>query len=137
MSGAGCRLLGLDPEPRELRELGATTLFDGALAVTAELISGPCLDLNLIVRKPGRIVAVDRFALLGHETESLRTGCSGSVFCLEGVVECLHLSSGARVTLDAHDTMLVAADEAGAWRLLRHASAAARVIVHAWHGPTT
>jgi environmental stress-induced protein Ves len=132
VSGEGCRLRGLRPEPWELRESGATALFDGGAAVTCELIRGVCEDLNLMVREPGRILSVDHFSLLGHDTEPLGPQCAGAVFCLEGEVECLHLTRGERITLGACDTLLVDAAQASEWRLLRGAAAPARVIVHSW-----
>jgi uncharacterized protein len=132
VSGAGCRLSGLRSKPVELRQVGATALFDGAAAITCELLAGPCEDLNLMVRAPGRIVSVEQFSLLAHDTESLRANCSCAAFCLEGAVECLHLSSGERVTLAVQDTLLVDAADAAEWRLLRGETGEARVVVHAW-----
>jgi uncharacterized protein len=132
VSGAGCRLRGASAEPIELRDVGATALFDGAAAVSCELLSGECFDLNLMVRRPGRILAVDQFALLSHETEGLPSDAHGAVFCLEGAVECLHLPSGRRLTLGLHDALIASAAEASEWRLMRGAADRASVITHAW-----
>jgi environmental stress-induced protein Ves len=132
VSGAGCRLTGADAQLKELTEPGTTVLFPGRAAVTCELIAGPCFDLNLMVREPRGIASVDHFSLLAHQTEALAAGYAGAVFCLEGVVECLHMASGERATLAAHDTLIVAAADAGEWRLLRGDAESARVVVHAW-----
>ncbi|MGH8177816.1 MAG: HutD/Ves family protein [Steroidobacter sp.] len=132
LQGAGCNLYGLGARPKVLNEIGATVLFSGAAAVSCELISGPCSDLNLMVREPGQIVSVEHFALLAHETESLRPACENAVFCLDGDVECLHMRSGERVTLAAQDTLIVAAPDAGDWRLLRGEAGRAHVVVHTW-----
>ena len=132
VSGAGCRLRGVSAEPIELRDVGATALFDGGAAVSCELLSGRCFDLNLMVRKPGRILAVDQFALLSHETEALPSDAHGAVFCLEGAIECLHLPSGRRLTLGLHDVFIAPAAESGEWRLMRGAAERASVITHAW-----
>jgi uncharacterized protein len=135
VGGAGCRLRGLRAEPIELRDVGATALFDGAAAVSCELLSGACLDLNLMVRKPARVLAVEHFALLAHETEALRKDAHAAVFCLEGAVECLHMPSGRRITLEVHDAFIAPAAEAAEWRLLRGAADRASVVTHAWSSP--
>jgi uncharacterized protein len=132
VSGAGCRLSGVDARPRELTEPGTTVLFPGRAAVTCELLGGACFDLNLMVREPGAIASVDHFSLLAHQTEALPAGCDGAVFCLEGSIECLQMSSGERVTLGVHDTLIVSAADADEWRLLRGDAESARVVVHAW-----
>ena len=132
VSGAGCRLRGVRAEPIELREVGATALFDGGAAVSCELLAGACFDLNLMVVKPGRILAVEYFALLAHETEALQKDAHGAVFCLEGAIECLHLPSGRRITLGVEDAFIAPATEAGDWRLMRGASDRASAITHAW-----
>jgi uncharacterized protein len=135
VSGAGCRLFGVEARPRELTEPGATVFFSGGAAVACELIAGVCFDLNLMVREPGSIASVEQFSLLAHQTQALPRGCDGAVFCLEGLVECLRVVSGERVTLAAHDTLIVTAADAGEWRLLRGESESARAVVQAWHGP--
>lgn len=132
VQGAGCNLYGVGPRPKVLNEIGTTVLFSGASRVNCELISAPCFDLNLIVREPGQIVSVEQFSVLAHETESLRAGCEGAVFCLEGAVECLHMRTGERITLAAQDTLIVGAGDAGDWRLLRGEAEHAHVVVHAW-----
>jgi uncharacterized protein len=132
VSGGGCRLSGLDARPRELTEPGATVLFRGSAVVACELLAGPCFDLNLMVREPGGIASVDHFSLLAHQTEALPADCHGAVFCLEGLIDCLHLASGERAMLGVHDTLIVSAADATEWRLLRGESESARVIVHAW-----
>jgi hypothetical protein len=132
VSGGGCLLRGVGLEPTELREPGATALFDGGAPVSCELLGGACFDLNLIVRRPGRILAVDHFALLAHETEALQEDVNGAVFCLQGAIECLHLPSGRRLTLHAEDAFIAPASEAGQWRLMRGAAERASAVVHAW-----
>jgi environmental stress-induced protein Ves len=132
VSGAGCRLRGVREEPIELREVGATALFDGGAAVSCELLAGRCLDLNLMTARPGRILAVEYFSLLAHDTEALRKDACGAVFCLEGSIECLHLQSGRRITLGVQDAFIAPAAEAGEWRLMRGASDRASVVTHAW-----
>lgn len=132
VSGAGCRLLGACAEPVELREPGASVLFDGGASVSCELLAGACFDLNLIVRRPAQILAVEHFELLSHQTEALPADRHASVFCLRGAVECLHLPSGRRVTLGEHDAFIAPAAEAGDWRLMRGAADRASVATHAW-----
>lgn len=132
VSGGACRLLGLRKGGWELRESGSTALFDGGAAVSCELLAGPCEDLNLMVREPGQIVAVDHFALFPSEPDAVPANCNVAVFCLEGAIDCLHLPSGERATLGLHDSLLIEPHDAAAWRLLRGAAGSARAIVHAW-----
>lgn len=132
VSGGGCRLLGARAEPVELQQSGAAVLFDGGSSVSCELIAGACEDLNLMVRKPGRIDSVDHFSLPAHEPRRIRADCFGAAFCLEGGVDCLHLPSGERLALGLHDSLLVAPADAANWRLMRGDATSARVVVLAW-----
>src|SRR5262245_15618455 len=46
VSGAGCILRGIEPDPVRLGAPGTTKLFPGAASVTCELVAGACCDLN-------------------------------------------------------------------------------------------
>lgn len=135
VSGGGCRLVfggAQQGSARELTEPGTTALFDGGAAVSCELLAGPSEDLNLMVREPGRIIAVDHFALLANEPDAVPSDCHVAVFCLEGSIDCLHLASGERAQLARHDTLIIEPHDAAEWRLLHGEGEHARAIVHAW-----
>lgn len=51
LRGSGVALKFSSGEERLLRQVGDVVQFDGALATVAELLGGPCVDLNLMVAK--------------------------------------------------------------------------------------
>jgi environmental stress-induced protein Ves len=62
LRGAGIDLHFGDGTHKALRAVGEIVEFDGALAAHCDLLSGPCVDLNLMVSKPdGAAVRVERF----------------------------------------------------------------------------
>jgi environmental stress-induced protein Ves len=62
LQGSGIRLTFAGGLETHLRDVGALAEFDGALATECELLSGPCVDLNLMVSKsiPGVRAWVER-----------------------------------------------------------------------------
>ena len=62
LQGSGIRLTFGGGLQTHLREVGDLAEFDGALATECELLSGPCVDLNLMVSKsiPGVRAWVER-----------------------------------------------------------------------------
>lgn len=76
LRGAGLELRFGDGVQRTLRRAGDLVEFDGALAVHCELLSGPCVDLNLMVLKPHAVTArverfIDGFALAVPRQETM------------------------------------------------------------------
>lgn len=130
VSGAGCILHGIDPAPVRLDAPGVTRLFSGAVSVTCELIAGPCHDLNLMVREPGKIVSA-RHLRLGSERIPCTSQRNNAVFCLEGAIECLG-KSGEQLALAQHDTVIFPAAIAADWRFQAAGSGGAEAIAHAW-----
>jgi environmental stress-induced protein Ves len=51
LRGSGLTLKFAGGGNRELRRIGDSTQFDGALAAHCELLDGPCVDLNFMVSK--------------------------------------------------------------------------------------
>jgi uncharacterized protein len=51
LRGSGLTLKFADGGNRELRRIGDSAQFDGALAAHCELLDGPCVDLNFMVSK--------------------------------------------------------------------------------------
>jgi hypothetical protein len=112
------------PEPRELRAVGDSVQFDGALATYCELVDGPCVDFNLMVSKRLPEPKV-RVVVPGA---SLSTGLAGGesmlVFPIGGRVQ---VESGdAREVLDPWDLALVTGKTP---RDVRVAAAAALKVV--------
>lgn len=130
VSGAGCVLRGIEAAPVRLDVAGITRLFPGAAAVTCELIAGPCCDLNLMVRDPGEIVSAVHVRLTGAE-RSLGAQRNNAVFCLEGTIDCIG-KGGKHLTLDKHDTLIVAPEAVDDWRVRASVSGAAEAIMHTW-----
>ncbi len=130
VSGAGCVLSGIDPQPVRLATVGATKLFPGAAAVTCELLGGPCHDLNLMVREPGGIVSA-RHLVLTDVAQSLTAERQNAVFCLRGAIECVG-AGDERHVLGEQDTLIVPIAAASRWRIRASGGAEATAIVHAW-----
>src|ERR1700722_20594593 len=62
LQGAGIELRFGDGGQKTLRQVGDLVEFDGALPTYCELLTGPCVDLNLMVSKSdGVVVRVERF----------------------------------------------------------------------------
>lgn len=97
-------------------------------------MAGPCHDLNLMVREPGRILAVKYLQLSACSAEPMIIAAAhNAVFCLDGVVECVDNNSGRRILLARHDTLLLPAPVAANWQVQsRDAKAAA--LTYAWQG---
>jgi environmental stress-induced protein Ves len=63
LRGAGLALKFAGGEQKVLRHIGELAEFDGAVSTYCELLSGPCVDLNLMVLKSAHAhVRVERFA---------------------------------------------------------------------------
>jgi uncharacterized protein len=131
VNGAGCLLHGLGAQPVQMSLAGTTTIFPGAAQVECELIAGPCHDLNLMVREPGDIVSAGGLRLLEDDARALLAEHRNAVFCLAGPVACLG-PKGEQFVLGEHDTFLVGASEAAAWRIRAAESVGAQVLAHAW-----
>jgi hypothetical protein len=62
LKGAGIDLHFADGVHKSLRRVGDLAEFDGAVGTRCELLSGPCVDLNLMVAKSdSAVVRVERF----------------------------------------------------------------------------
>lgn len=132
VSGSGCILHGIDAQPVRLAAPGDIALFSGAAPVTCELVAGPCSDLNLMVREPGQVAAAKHLLLSNDRYESAVAGLRSAVFCISGVVECVDSAGQRQIVLQQHDTLLLAAADAGNWRMRSGDSTRAQVIAFAW-----
>jgi environmental stress-induced protein Ves len=131
VSGAGCRLSGIEARPVVLDVPGSFALFSGASAVSSELIDGSCCDFNLMVREPGAIHSVRAERLVPGADASLPADYYGAVFCLAGAIECASPLEQQRVTLNEQDTLIAHPEHAGRWRM-RAAGPQAMILLLSW-----
>jgi environmental stress-induced protein Ves len=101
LQGAGIELRFGDGGQKTLRQVGDLVEFDGALPTYCELLTGPCVDLNLMVSKAdGVAVRVERFiepvAVHAARNETLL------VFAIDRRVT-LQIEAGETVTLEPWD----------------------------------
>jgi environmental stress-induced protein Ves len=105
LRGAGIDLHFGDGTHRALRKVGELVEFDGALAAHCDLLSGPCVDLNLMVSKSdGAAVRVERFI----ESVALRASRDETVLVFpidRGVT--LTINTGKTETLEPWDLALL------------------------------
>src|SRR5450631_939076 len=122
IGGDGFRLGIGDADPVVLDSIGATALFPGDAATACALINGPCSDLSLMVREPGRILSVTRVRCMQAQVTPLAAGTLNAFFCLNGQAS-VALADGPMaaeqgqedIELALHDTWLPGA-HAGAVR---------------------
>jgi environmental stress-induced protein Ves len=110
---------------------GRFTVFPGAAQVTSDLVDGPCCDLNLMVREPGRILRVKHVHATQSEGEPLEANRHNAVFCLSGELECVNTADGQRIALSLHDTLIVGPAHAVGWRV-QAGNPAAMALTLAW-----
>lgn len=132
VSGDGCLLHGIEPHLVPLRKTGDLRLFPGDVAVTCELVAGPCWDLNLMVREPASIVSMEHVSLASGAAESLHVGCNNAVFCLEGELEVVDTVRSREMALGLHDTFITTSDGAGGWQLRNPGATTAQLLAFAW-----
>ena len=101
LRGAGIELRFANGEKTTLRQVGELVEFDGAVSTYCELLAGPCVDLNLMVSKSGKVdVRVERL----REPLSVSASFNEStlVFCIDDSVV-LESDTGETVTLAPWD----------------------------------
>jgi uncharacterized protein len=87
LRGAGIALKLSDGTRRDLRAVGEMAQFDGALGVECELLSGPCVDLNLMASNAMGPVRARIERLQGPLSYALRADESMLVFPIVAAVE--------------------------------------------------
>jgi hypothetical protein len=107
VDGAGFRLEIGGEAALLLDTPGATALFDGAAPANCSLLDGPCHDLSLMVRDPGRILQVETIALDHPQTLAAEASALQALFCLRGIAEATVAGDSHR--LQAQDTLLLPA----------------------------
>jgi uncharacterized protein len=101
LKGAGIDLQFADGVHKTLRRVGDLAEFDGAVAAHCELLSGPCVDLNLMIAKPdSAAVRVERFI----ESIAVRASRNETtlVFPIDRKIT-LQITAGKTATLEPWD----------------------------------
>jgi environmental stress-induced protein Ves len=139
VEGRGFRLDILDVKDARAQVLAARgdhALFPGAAATGCELLDGPCTDLSLMVRKPGRINTVTPHRIGGELRVSPGCGTLQILFVLRGAIECRALEpslpgsapAAAAHTLNLNDTFLIHG-HAHFWSLRQASSDTAELLL--------
>ena len=101
LKGGGIDLQFADGVHKTLRRVGDLAEFDGATAAHCELLSGPCVDLNLMVAKSDNaVVRVERFI----ESIAVRASRNETtlVFPIDRKIA-LQITAGKTATLEPWD----------------------------------
>lgn len=123
LRGAGAALKFSNGHERTLRVVGEMAEFDGGLGVGSELLSGPCMDLNLIASKSlgavhARVERLERpLSLATAENQS------SLVFPIDAPLELK--VGGDTVVLDPWDLAVIPGSRNGIGRLARRNPGAA------------
>ncbi len=105
LQGAGIELSFADGAKKTLRQVGEVMEFDGAIAAHCELLSGPCVDLNLMILKSDRAaVRVERVIESTAVSASLNE--TTLVFPIDRAIA-LEVSEGQAVTLQPWDLAML------------------------------
>jgi len=114
LRGAGLTLEFGDGERRDLRRIGDSVEFDGAMPTHCELLQGPCVDLNFMVSKSlradARVVRVDR------SPAALAAPESALIFSVEAPL-LLHGDAGQPVRLEPWDLAVFSQGTVGLSRI--------------------
>lgn len=143
VAGHGFRLNIKDTRTQVLAAPGAHALFAGAAESACELLDGPCTDLSLMVREPGRIDAVTRLRIGAEQTVRAAARTIQALFVLQGKIECrAHepslpgcASALQPYTLDVNDTLVIHG-RGDSWFLRQASSAGAELLVLAFAVPS-
>jgi environmental stress-induced protein Ves len=126
LRGAGIELQFGDGTHKTLRTVGELLEFDGALAAHCDLLSGPCVDLNLMVSKSdGAAVRVERFI----ESLALRAARNETVlvFPIDRRVT-LKIDTGKTVALEPWDLAVLSQCSGHLSRLEQAGSSASTLV---------
>lgn len=105
LQGAGIELRFADGVKKTLRQVGEVVEFDGAIAAHCELLSGPCVDLNVMVLKSDRAaIRVERIS----ESAAVNAAPNETtlVFPIDRAVA-LEVTEGQAVTLQPWDLAIL------------------------------
>lgn len=142
VDGRGFRLSVAGAAARELTERGDHALFPGAAQTCCETLDGPCTDLSLMVREPGKIHTVTRVGITAEHRMSVSDGRIQVIFVLAGAIECRATESlvdaaklhGRPYTLNVNDTLLIHG-RGNAWSMRPAAGDAAEALLITFTAP--
>lgn len=143
LEGNGFRLGVKGARADTLSVRGAHAFFPGVAETTCELLDGPCTDLSLMVREPGRIDAVARLEMATDHTWRSPPAAMQALFVLCGAVDCYvpmqsaagHAPRERPYRLNVHDTLLADTDGAS-WSACRAPGDAAELLVITFSPPS-
>jgi environmental stress-induced protein Ves len=128
LRGAGIALKLSDGTRRDLRAVGEMAQFDGALGVECELLSGPCVDLNLMTSNAMGPVRARIERLQGPLSYALRADESMLVFPIVAAVE-IQADDADATVLEPWDLAVLGGAAALSGRIARCEDAAGAVFL--------
>jgi len=127
LRGAGIALKLSDGTRRDLRAVGEMAQFDGALGVECELLSGPCVDLNLMTSNAMGPVRARIERLQGPLSYALRADESMLVFPIVAAVE-IQADDADATVLEPWDLAVLGGAAASSGRITCREESAAVVL---------
>jgi environmental stress-induced protein Ves len=128
LRGGGIALKLSDGTRRGMRAVGDLAQFDGALGVDCELLSGPCVDLNLMTSNAMGPVRARIERLQRPLSYALRTEESMVVFPIDAGVE-IRAGDGDATVLEPWDLAVLGGAAALSGRIARCEDAAGAVFL--------
>src|SRR3984957_4076290 len=116
LRGGGIALKLSDGTRRDLRAVGELAQFDGALGVECELLSGPCVDLNLMTSNAMGPVRARVERLQGPLPYAARADESMVIFPIDAAVD-LRAHDGAAAMLEPWDLAVLGGAAASSGRI--------------------
>ena len=131
LRGSGVELCGAGAQPIQLREVGDSVVFDGALPIHCRLLGSACTDLNLMVDQSMRAPRSWIARVMERQPFDVEAGSIRLVFAVAGALDLL--SEGTRVRLDEWDLAVMAPGDvvsvAPVWAAAATPSSAAAPLV--------
>jgi environmental stress-induced protein Ves len=131
LRGGGIALRLSDGTRRDLRAVGDLAQFGGALGVECELLSGPCVDLNLMTSSAMGPVHARIERLHGPLSYTARTDESMVVFPIDAAVE-IQTDEGDATVLEPWDLAVLGGAGASSGRIVCRAQAGGAVFLASW-----
>jgi uncharacterized protein len=114
LRGAGLTLKFGNGEQCDLRQIGDSVEFDGAMPTHCDLLQGPCVDLNFMVSKS--LQATARIVRLEQSLTALAALQSALIFSVEAPL-LLHGDAGEPVRLEPWDLAVFSQGTVGLGRI--------------------
>jgi environmental stress-induced protein Ves len=131
LRGGGIALRLSDGTRRDLHAVGDLAQFDGALGVECELLSGPCVDLNLMTSNAMGPVRARIERLHGPLSYTAWTDESMVVFPIDAAVE-IQADEGDATVLEPWDLAVLGGAGASSGRIACRTQAGGAVFLASW-----